>query len=119
MSLNIGDASRKRVEEIDKELPGLEKELESLTTKVKGLRQERRDTARVLRMLEGPKSNGSPAVTDEQILETVVSLGVATSKDVAEKLKVTPRNVARKLRKLVDDGALVGTPDEGYKPIAA
>lgn len=99
-------------------LPDKEKQLDVLQDEVKGMRQERRELARVLRQIDGSVNTG-PAVTDEQVLEAVKKLGgeEICGMAVAQELGVTLRNVARKLRKLVDDGALTGNPGDGYSVI--
>jgi hypothetical protein len=118
--VNVGDQIRKRAAEIDKMLPGKEKKLEELDAEVKTLRQERRELARLIRQLDGPPNGGAPAVTDEQLIAAVKKLGGkdVTSAAVAKHLDVTTRNVARKMRKLVDDGAFTGDPESGYSLVA-
>jgi len=116
--MSIGDQIRSRAQEIDNMLPAKEEQLTALEREVKDLRKERRELGAVMRRLDGPR--GGPVVTDEQILEAVKSLGGndIDSSAVAEYLDVTKRNVARKLRKLVDDGALTGDVERGYSLVA-
>lgn len=118
--MSIGEEVRKRTAEIEKMLPRLERDLQVLQTEVKALRKEKRELARVLRQLDGPVSDGAPAVTDEQVLGAVATLGGSCidSGAVAGHLDVTKRHVARKLRKLVDNGELTGNPEAGYTLVA-
>lgn len=115
--MNIGDQVRARAEEIDRELPTLETEMESLIERVREMRRERRGLGRVIRQLDGATG---PAVTDEQVLEAVHALGGEDicGMAVAQHLGVSLRNVARKLRKHVDDGKLTGDPIDGYTAVA-
>lgn len=112
---DVGDSIRTRLEEIELELTTATQEHGRLGELMKNLRQEKRELARVIRQLDGSRSDG-PAVTDEQILEAVRAVGGdgVPGMRVAQDLDVTLRNVARKLRKLVDDGHLTGDPSSGY-----
>lgn len=88
------------------------------------LRKERSDLRMVLKRLEGARHRTTPAVDNEQVKQAVVELGAqghapASSGDVAAVLGVHARNVARKLRKLVDDGELAGDPEVGYVAVMA
>lgn len=111
----IGDSVKSRLTEIDARLEVIIPQKGQLEEEAKNLRQEKRDLERVVKQLNGTQREG-PKVSDEQVLEAVKELGgkKIAGATVAEKLGVQPRNVARKLRKLVDNGQLAGDPTAGY-----
>ncbi len=107
MALVVGDTIRERIEEIEAQLAEYDEALQPLHDEHKAL-------TKVLRSLERA-TNGIKPVSDEAVIEAIRTAGKAlNSHGVAEVLGVGPRNVARKLRKLVDSGVLKGNPEKGY-----
>jgi hypothetical protein len=104
----------KRLEELEILLPREVNALNRQADHVKSLRQEDRDLKRLMRTYDGPAD--APLVSNDQILAAVQACGGegVLGHAVAIHLGVGPRNVARKLRKLVDDGHLTGDPETGY-----
>jgi hypothetical protein len=119
----VSDTIRKRMREIEVEIPRVQSQIDELSAKRSKLKVEYTDLRLALRPLEG-RVIVPPAVTNEQVLEAVKKINEADSDEgalgfeVAEQLGVTTRNVSRKLRKLVDDGKLVGDPENGYMLVA-
>jgi DNA-binding transcriptional ArsR family regulator len=118
----IGEQLRKRQREIDREMSRCQEHMTQTKELLSRLRGERRQIASVLRGLERGPGKHEPVVSDDNLLDAVAAVcqaqenGKATAVQVAEHLGVSGRNVGRKLRKLVDLGALLGNAEQGYWP---
>jgi DNA-binding transcriptional ArsR family regulator len=119
---DVEAAVRQQLNTLELELIEKRQTRDRLKDEILSGNKEVRRLTRVLRAYGSPTGRAPAVVSDEQILEAVAKIekqdpfvdGIGAAK-VAEELGVEPRNVGRKLRKLVDAGQLKGTADAGYR----
>ena len=121
----VGDSIRARLTEIAGEVQGTEDGIKALQASIKPLTDERKTLQKMLSVLEGATSTNGKAekpegVPYESIERVLVEAGEPrTTQQIAEVLGVKPNQIARKLKKLVDDGAIGGTKEAGFVALAA
>jgi hypothetical protein len=130
---NVGSAIRTRLGEIETELGQIEAQVAQLSSSAKPLKDERSALGKALHTIEAalgagngngpaqpaagaPVSADTDGVSYEDLKKAVRELGgPSKTTDIAAHLNVSPRKIARKLKKLADDGELAGDKDGGYR----
>ena len=124
MSEAIKDTILARLAEVNADFEGLDEQVAELTQKRNSLRAEKKQLEKLQAIVDktpgSSRSGGYGREVDyPELLEAVrAAKEPATSKTLAETLNATPVRIARKLVKLVDDGALTGSKIEGYSAVA-
>ncbi len=120
MSVAVGDTIRERLEEISREAKDTEKQIEALKASIKPLTDERKTLEKSLALIEGVSgsSNGASSgaeVADADLIKTLEHAGEALkTPEIAELLGVKSNKIARKLKKLADEGQIGGDKETGF-----
>jgi len=124
-----GESIRARLESIQVDIEQREATLKMVKDDMKNLQAERTALRKALQAIEaitgGQEANGhAPAATTsssarqveyDELVSAVQGIGKpATSKEVADALGTTPVMIARKLKKLADDGRIGGDKESGF-----
>jgi biotin operon repressor len=132
MATSAVTAIKSRLDEVQGELEKLNKDFEAakkaLAEHSKPLKDERSGLRKALEALgkitgETVSTNGhadaGDQVTDEALIEAVNAGGETPRKtpEIAESLGVGSRKIARKLKKLADEGKIFGNKDDGYAAV--
>ena len=126
----VGDSIRTRLSEVEDLIAGVEAHIAQIQAERKSLMEERKVLGKALSDIENllgvPVDNGNGhvefekprvgrQVDYEELKAAVAGVGrpVKTT-ELAEALGTLPNMIARKLKKLVDDGELGGGKDSGF-----